>query len=52
MSKKKNRLKEIINILNKQGEITVKKLALHLLTSEMTIRRDLNDLEEERTDIA
>lgn len=47
MSKKKNRLKEIINILNKKGEITVKELAEHLFTSEMTIRRDLNDLEEE-----
>ncbi len=47
MSKKINRLKEILNLLNKHGKITVKELAKHLLTSDMTIRRDLNDLEED-----
>ena len=48
MSKKKNRLKEILDILNKNSEISVKDLADYLLTSEMTIRRDLDDLEKER----
>jgi DeoR family deoxyribose operon repressor len=47
MAKKTNRLKEILNILNKHGEVTVKDLARYLFTSEMTIRRDLNDLEGE-----
>ncbi len=47
MSKKKNRLKEIISILNKQGEVSVKELSEKLYTSDMTIRRDLSDLEEE-----
>ncbi len=47
MSKKTNRLKEIIAILNKHGQITVRELSGHLITSEMTIRRDLNDLEED-----
>ena len=47
MSKKTNRLKEIIVILNKHGQITVRELSGHLITSEMTIRRDLNDLEED-----
>jgi len=47
MSKKKNRLREIFSILHKNGEISVKDLADHLLTSEMTIRRDLDVLEEE-----
>ena len=47
MSKKTNRLKEIIAILNKHGQITVRELSVHLIASEMTIRRDLNDLEED-----
>jgi DeoR family deoxyribose operon repressor len=47
MSKKKNRLKGIFNILQKHGEISVKNLAGYFLTSEMTIRRDLDDLEGE-----
>ena len=47
MSKKTNRLKEIIAILNKHGQITVRELSGHLITSEMTIRRDMNDLEED-----
>lgn len=47
MSKKRNRLKEIFNILHKNGEISVNDLADHLLTSKMTIRRDLDVLEEE-----
>ena len=47
MAKKTNRLKEIVSILNRYGEVSVKDLAGHLLTSEMTTRRDLNVLEEE-----
>ncbi len=47
MSKKKNRLKGIVNILHKRGEISVKDLSDQFLTSAMTIRRDLDDLEEE-----
>ena len=47
MSKKNNRVKEIITLLNKHGEVTVKELAENLLTSEMTIRRYLNELEED-----
>jgi DeoR family transcriptional regulator, deoxyribose operon repressor len=47
MSKKRNRLREIFNILHKNGEISVKNLADHLLTSTVTIRRDLDVLEEE-----
>lgn len=47
MAKKQNRLKEILTILNKQSEASVKDLAKHLITSEMTIRRDLSFLEDE-----
>ncbi len=48
MSKKSNRIKEILTFLHNQGEVSVKELAQYLLTSEMTIRRDLNFLEEEK----
>lgn len=47
MSKKKRRLKEIIEILNKKGEVSVKEIAQKLIISEMTVRRDLSYLEEE-----
>jgi DeoR family deoxyribose operon repressor len=47
MSKKTNRMKAIIDLLNQKGEISVKELSRHLLTSHATVRRYLGDLEEE-----
>jgi len=40
------RQQDIITLLEKRGEITVKDLAAHLGVSEMTVHRDLNYLEE------
>jgi len=45
---KKKRLKKIIHFLNQKDEVTVKEIARSLNVSEMTIRRDLNDLENEK----
>jgi len=47
MSKKTNRIKAIIDLLNQRGEISVKELSERLLASHATIRRYLGDLEEE-----
>jgi DeoR family deoxyribose operon repressor len=47
MSKKTKRMKTIIDLLNKKGEISVKELSQHLLASHATVRRYLGDLEEE-----
>ena len=47
MSKKSIRITEILTSLRNHGEISVKELARKLMASEMTIRRDLNFLEEE-----
>ena len=46
MSKKDKRMKQILEMLQREGEVTVKTLSDKLLTSEMTIRRYLDDLEE------
>ncbi len=47
MTKRENRVKTIINLLNQKGEITVKEIARDLNVSDMTIRRDLLILEKE-----
>lgn len=46
MSKKDKRMKQIVETLQREGEVSVKTLSDKLLTSEMTIRRYLDDLEE------
>jgi DeoR family deoxyribose operon repressor len=45
---KKKRLNNIVSLLHQKAEMTVKEIAGLLNVSEMTIRRDLNDLEKER----
>lgn len=45
MGKKQERLKNIIIILQSEPKISIKELAEHFSVSEMTIRRDLADLE-------
>lgn len=39
----------IISILNEQGEVSVDELSLRFETSEVTIRKDLAELEKNRT---
>lgn len=46
MSKKEDRLNKIISILKKSNGASVKELASEFDVSEMTIRRDLKELEE------
>ncbi len=46
MSKKDKRMKQIVEMLQREGEVSVKALSDKLLTSEMTIRRYLDDLED------
>jgi DeoR family deoxyribose operon repressor len=46
MSKKDKRMKQIVEILQREGEVSVKLLSDKLSTSEMTVRRYLDDLEE------
>ena len=48
MTKRKQRLKNIIDIVNQKGKVTVKQLSSRLNVSEMTVRRDLNDLENKK----
>jgi len=47
MSKRTNRMKVIIDLLKKNGKISVKELSQHLLTSPATVRRYLGDLEDD-----
>lgn len=47
MPKKTTRMKEIVALLHQNGEISVKELSRHLLASPATVRRYLDDLEEE-----
>lgn len=42
------RQKKILSLVEAEGEITIKELALRLGVSEMTVHRDLDVLEEER----
>ena len=46
MSKKDKRMKQIVEMLQREGEVSVKTLSDKLLTSEMTIRRYLDNLED------
>jgi DeoR family deoxyribose operon repressor len=45
---KKERLRNIVSLLNQKAELTVKEIAEHLNVSDMTIRRDLTELESRR----
>jgi DeoR family deoxyribose operon repressor len=45
---KKERLRNIISLLNQQAELTVREIAENLQVSDMTIRRDLSELERRR----
>lgn len=47
MSKKSERRKEIIKVLQLRNGVTIKELAGLFNVSEMTIRRDLQNLEAE-----
>lgn len=48
LSKKEDRLNNIVKILEEHNGASVKELALMLDVSEMTIRRDLKYLEEKK----
>jgi len=47
MSIKQNRMKEIIELLTEKDTVTVKEVSNNLNTSEITVRRYLNELEDE-----
>lgn len=46
MGKKQERLNKLITVLQEEPKITIRELAENFAVSEMTIRRDLADLEE------
>ena len=52
MKKKSQRQRELIRIIQSQGLLPVKNLASMLAVSEMTIRRDLDELQDLRADPA
>ncbi len=42
------RLRNLVNLLNQKSEMAVKEIAEMLHVSDMTVRRDLNELENKR----
>lgn len=46
---RKKRIRNIVNLLNQKAELSVKEIAEMLHVSGMTVRRDLNELEKQRT---
>jgi len=45
---RKKRIRNIVNLLNQKSELSVKEIAEMLHVSDMTVRRDLNELERRR----
>ena len=46
---RRKRIKNIVNLLNQSAELTVKEIAEMMRVSDMTVRRDLNELESKGT---
>lgn len=44
---RKKRIRNIVNLLNQKSELSVKEIAEMLHVSDMTVRRDLNELEKQ-----